>query len=87
MSRTLHSLVREFMAGQAYRANPPPTPMVPVRQFLLAYQGGDNDISHFSEEEWFDALRDDFGIDGDFVGDALEEVAGWGVVDSGPDER
>lgn len=65
------------------RPNPPLDPQALFNDFLNQIQEHKGqDVSEFSEEEWRRVLPE-FGIeDPDQIVAALENLAGWGVVDN-----
>jgi len=80
MQSGLDELVSVFKA-QHMRENPGDDTEMTLNAFLYEIQKSGNDLSSWSEDEWWEALRR-FGFDEEDIPDALENVAGWGVVDN-----
>lgn len=52
-----------------------------VNEFIAEVQANGADLGKWIEEEWILALRK-LGLNDEEIADALENVAGWGVVDN-----
>lgn len=77
---SLKALVDDYFAS-GHRHNPPLDSDALFNDFLAQVQAEGKDLSEYDESEWR-AVMPDFGIeDADLVIDALENLAGWGVVD------
>ena len=75
----LLALADDFLRS-AHRPNPP-DPERQLNAFIRDVQSRGYDLSEWTEPDWRGALEA-FGIEGDRAVDALENVAGWGVVDN-----
>lgn len=87
MSSQLERLTNQFFYGADARPNPEPVIEVIdkgalITQFLLEFQTSGGDISKFDEEDWRDLLEERFGVTEDEMGDYMEVLAQWGVVDN-----
>lgn len=77
---SLKALVDRYF-DTAYRPNPPLDPEALFNDFLAQVQRQGKDLSEYDESDWRTVLPD-FGLDdADRAIDALENLAGWGVVD------
>lgn len=54
---------------------------VRVNQFLAQVQAQGQDLSRWSEDEWWVALRE-LGVPEDEIIDQIQNVASWSVVDN-----
>ena len=75
----LKNLVADFMRSE-HRRNPA-DPALSLNLFVNDIQSKGYDLSEWTETDWLSALND-FDIHGDKAIDALENIAGWGVVDN-----
>lgn len=87
MSQELNRLANQFFYQSDFVPNPEPIIEVLdaralLSDFLIEYQAGGGNVSHFSEEDWSELLSERFDIDEDDMGDYLEILARWGVVDN-----
>ena len=56
-------------------------PHAALTSFVRNLQSGHNDVSAWTESEWGEVLTDVVGVEDEYLADALESVASWGVVD------
>ena len=87
MANELDKIANQFFFQSDYRPNPEPVIEVIdkgalVTQFLVRYQQSGGDIVRFDEDEWRDVLEERFGVTEDEMGDYMEILAQWGVVDN-----
>lgn len=63
------------------QANPKLETGVRVNQFIAQVQAQGQDLSRWSEDEWWAALRE-LGVPEDEIIDQIQNVASWSVVDN-----
>lgn len=85
---TLRELVRRHLRSTDYVPNAGEVPVLEITdqgamlsKLVQDIQGGANDIGHWTESEWEEVLSEECGVEEDYMSDALEQVASWGVVD------
>jgi hypothetical protein len=85
---TLRELARRHFRKGGYTPNASDTPErvivdqpAVIAQLVQNIQAGANDIGRWTEDEWRDVLSEECGVEDDYMSDALEQVASWGVVD------
>ena len=89
-SRELNSLADRFFHGGAdYTPNRAAACVVEIvdsdaalSEFMVQLQEAGGDVACFSEEDWRDLLEKKFQVHPDEMGDYLEQLAAWGVVDN-----
>lgn len=88
MATTLRDLARRHFNPNGYTPNAGETVVreivdssASVTKFVRDLQAGANDLGRWTESEWKDVLTAEFGIDEEYMSDAMEQVASWGVVD------
>jgi hypothetical protein len=69
------------LRGDDFVPNGAGDPHAAMSGFLLNLQLGHNDVSRWTESEWREVLGEVIGIEDEYMADALESVASWGVVD------
>ena len=84
----LTKLSNQFFFGGDYVPNPEPVIEVIdsgalLNEFLVELQQAGGDITQFSEDDWKTLLQERFDVSEDELGDFLEQLASWGVVDNG----
>ena len=80
MSSLLLELADQF--SKRPQRNPPVKDVdTRVNEFIAEVQAKGLDLGKWTEDEWILALRK-LGLDDEEIADALENVAGWGVVDN-----
>lgn len=87
MANELDRIANQFFFKSDARPNPEPVfeiidKSALLTQFLTRYQQSGGDIARFSEDEWRDMLEERFGVTEDEMGDFLEALTQWGVVDN-----
>ena len=87
MENELNKIANQFFFQSDFRPNPEPVFEVIDKdalfsEFLIRYQQSGGDIARFNEEEWRDMLEERFRIGEDEMGDYMEILAQWGVVDN-----
>ena len=87
MANELNRLVNQFFYGSDARPNPEPEQEIIdkgalLTSFLVEFQISGGDISRFTEDEWRRMLIERFEVDRNDVGDYIDQLSQWGVVDN-----
>lgn len=89
MARDLDSVVGQFFFGEDYTPNAAKGRVVEVvdrsaalTALVVEMQTAGADVSRWSEDEWRKILSERFAVDEDEMGDYLEKLASWGIVDN-----
>jgi uncharacterized tellurite resistance protein B-like protein len=73
---------RQMTPNASDLAQAPDEPTAALSGFLMQVGHSGGDLDSWSEEQWEQVLSEKFGIGEDYMADALEQVASWGVVDN-----
>lgn len=87
MANELDRLVNQFFYQSDARPNPePPREIIDkgalLTKFLVEFQTSGGDISRFTEDQWRDMLINRFQVSKNDVGDYIDQLSQWGVVDN-----
>ena len=89
-SKELDTLVGQFFHGGAdYTPNRAKSCVLEVvdrgaalSEFMVQFQTSGGDVSRYSEDDWREILAEKFDVHPDEMGDYLEQLAAWGIVDN-----